>query len=312
MLRRIENEPREFHKTILSLANIDSENWNENEYVPLNVNQIKKLKRATCETLELVQYTINHIIKHNKLADFNINPNLQSLMDDALSCLLVGDYTRQFSLGFRLDFKWNGVNKPTLVGIGSEVPKGMIECAIAQKDWSLYNNYEQCNFLEESILDHLNTLNKEVPIHFSKPNNENNTLIKNIAEMANRVGLVVKFVNDDDITYNHLSNYLMDESNNIIDYWFRFGEWDSIFNSLINNHINDIKTVIVEPPISNILNNSKFIETMIEIEPSFNYLNKEYDNEFIFSSWIIGNKFSGLSVSEVSGGKIISMPHIVI
>jgi len=294
------------------------------EIIHITEAQADKLYDAGRELYKMCLQAVDHVIKHNRFAEFGIGPEQAQLITESWNRPPLPDgSTRDPELYCRFDLSWDGGDHIKFIEVNGDTPVTAYECSTVQ--WVMMKDLvergqipqgtSQFNTLEEHITGRLSHVFKMATergmtdtLHFSavSDSHEDLCVVTYLEELAKKAGWKTKYL---DIAHIGVEEHpenpnfgaLVDTDNERIKALYKLMPWEHIFEGDFAKHVARDQTLMIEPAWRAIMSNKMLAVVLWELFPNHPYLLATYKTpeklgDTYVEKPIFGREGSGINI----------------
>lgn len=203
--------------------------WDESACYQLSARDAETLESATEELQKLCLRAAQHILDHDRFADFAISPAVRSVIKAAWEA-------EPPSIYGRFDLAWDGVSPPKLLEYNANTPTSLLEAAVVQWYWrsEVFPATDQFNSLHEKLVakwtdlkPYLRSSKNGTPLYFTSMEDEEDEMtVGYLRDTAAQAGLATEFIPLEAIGWNERSRTFRDHEDCDIRSLFALYPWE--------------------------------------------------------------------------------------
>ncbi|MFZ6844368.1 glutathionylspermidine synthase family protein [Undibacterium sp. RuTC16W] len=303
-----DNWQAQFEALGFNYHSIDGLYWDERYAYRFSSDQIDMLEQATIDLHQMALQAVDHVIRHERLAQFAIPRSFWPLVEQSW-------HDKEFSLYGRFDLSWDGTGHPKMLEYNADTPTGLVESSVAQWYWlqDVLPHADQFNSLHEKLIARWKTYPAKGMLHFvcAGGNEEDEGNLSYLRDTAIQAGCATKQCAIEDIGWDPSQAAFVDAMNVRIDNVFKLYPWEWLSRETFATHLLATPMRIIEPAWKMILSNKAILPVMWELFPHHPNLLPAF-----FDAWRIQGDFvkkplysrEGENISIYANGTVLHTP----
>lgn len=254
--------------------------WRESAAYELSMADVERLESATEELFARCLDAVEHVVRHDRLAEFAIPPEFWPLVKQSWE----HDDPTVFG---RFDLCWQADGPVKLLEFNADTPTSLIESSVVQWFWlkdMFGDSKDQFNSLHERLIEqwaHIRTERWQLPVGASlhvaslRDNGDGQVIAEDydnvayMAEVAKAAGFIPKQIFIEDIKWDDAGHNFVDGDGQPIDRLYKLYPWEWLTNESYAPHIinNWPRTKWAEPAWKMLLSNKQLLVVLWELFP---------------------------------------------
>ena len=273
---RVERQGLIFH----TLDDGQTPYWNESAYYEFTRREIDVLELATQELDRMCLAAVEHVLEHNLLSRFGIDPRWHDWLCD---CWEADEHT----IVGRFDLAYDGSRPPAMLEYNADTPTGLLEAAVIQWHWlqdqkAGANPYaaapDQFNSLHERLIEAWQRLAQAGTrqVHFASlpaaASVEDYMTVTYLRDTAIQAGLRTDYLAIADIGWNERLRSFVDLEERAMSRIFKLYPWEWMLGEEFAQHLSQATTSWLEPPWKMILSCKALLPLLHALFPDSPYI----------------------------------------
>ncbi|MFC5475079.1 glutathionylspermidine synthase family protein [Paraherbaspirillum soli] len=291
---------------------IDGLYWDERYAYRFTAAQIDAVEDVTSELHQMALQAVEHVIAHERLAQFAIPEPFWKLIEDSWR-------EKEFSLYGRFDLSWDGQGPPKLLEYNADTPTGLVESSVAQWYWlqDVFPDADQFNSIHEKLVAQWQTLATRHQgkglLHFAciGGHEEDEGNLAYLRDTAIQAGFATKQLAIEDIGWDQRHGEFVDDFDLKIDNLFKLYPWEWLCREQFAAHLPARPLRLIEPAWKMVLSNKAILPVLWELFPGHPNLLPAF-----FDAWRISGDFvkkplysrEGENITIYTAGQVIHQP----
>jgi glutathionylspermidine synthase len=240
--------------------------WNESACYAFTSAEIDVIEKATYALNDLCLKAVDHILKHNLWAEFQVPPEFVAFIRKSWD-------EEEISIVGRFDLLYDGVAPPKLAEFNADTPTALLEAAVVQWHWlqEVAPHHDQFNSIHERLIEAWRRVKAEVgkAVSFVAVDGhlEDFMTVTYLLDTAQQGGLMAQHLPIAELGWNAARRKFVDTRERGLDCIFKLYPWEWLLRENFGQYLPIAATRWFEPPWKALLSNKALLPLLWKLFP---------------------------------------------